>query len=96
MSQKTCVSWMGDLWCSVFDMYKRCHSSLILKSILKPMDLLYFVLQFYLNLRLAAVVSHFYKFNANLVMFTTINIYETIFNSTFIIFQNLINHSTLY
>ena len=38
------------------------------------MDLLYFAFQFYLNLRLAAFVIHFFKFTANLVMFTTINI----------------------
>ena len=43
----------------IFDMCKQCHSSLILKSVIKPMDLLYFVFQFYLNLRLAAFVSHF-------------------------------------
>ena len=47
------------------------------------MDLLYFAFQFYLNLRLAAFES-FFKFNANLVMFTTINIYETILNKYYV------------
>ena len=42
-----------------FDTCKQCHSSVILKSVIKPMDLLYFAFQFYLNLRLAAFVSHF-------------------------------------
>ena len=53
------------------------------------MDLLYFAFQFYLNLRLASFVSHFFKFNANLVMFTTINIYETIRTSYY---KNLYLH----
>ena len=39
----------------IFDMCKQCHSSLI------PVGLLYFVFQFYLNLRLATFVSHFLK-----------------------------------
>ena len=43
----------------IFNTRKQCHSSLILKSVIKPMDLLYFAFQFYLNLRLAAFVSHF-------------------------------------
>ena len=61
-----------------------CNSSLILKNVIKLMDLLYFAFQFYLNLRLAAFVCHFFKFNANLVMFTTINIYETILNKYYV------------
>ena len=48
---------MGDLWL-IFDTCKQCHFSLILKSVIKPMDLLYFAFQFYLNLRIAAFVSH--------------------------------------
>ena len=43
----------------IFDTCKQCHSSLILKSVIKPMGLLYFAFQFYLNLGLAAFVSHF-------------------------------------
>ena len=43
----------------IVDTCKQCHSSLILKSVIKPMDLLYFAFQFYLNLRLAAFVSYF-------------------------------------
>ena len=43
----------------IFDTCKQCHSSLILKNVIKPMDLLYFAFQFYLNLRLAAFVCHF-------------------------------------
>ena len=54
------------------------------KRIIKPMDLLYFAVQFYLNLRLATFVSHFFKVNANLVMFTTINIYETILDKYYV------------
>ena len=52
------------------------------------MDLLYFVFLFYLILILliSCVVSNILKFRANLVMFTAINIYETILNSTYIIF----------
>ena len=68
----------------IFDMCKQWHSSLILKSVIKPMDLPYFAFQFYLNLRLAAFVNHFFKFNANLVMFTTINIYETILDKYYV------------
>ena len=68
----------------ISDTCQQWHSSLILKSIIKLMDLLYFAFQSYLNLRLAAFVSHFFKFNANLVMFTTINIYETILNKYYV------------
>ena len=49
----------------IFDTYKQCHSSLILKSVIKPMDLLYFAFQFYLNLRLAAFVNHFLNLMQN-------------------------------
>ena len=43
----------------IFDTCKQCHSSLSLKSVIKPIDLLYFAFQFYLKLRLAAFMSHF-------------------------------------
>ena len=43
----------------IVDTCKQCHSSHILRSVIKPMDLLYFAFQFYLNLRLAAFVSRF-------------------------------------
>ena len=78
--QKPCTSWMDDFFGDLRYVY-----TVFYLSIIKLMDLLYFVFQFYLNLRLAAVVSHFFKFNANLVMFTAINIYETILDSTYII-----------
>ena len=44
----------------ILDKCKHCHSPTY-KSIIKPLVLLYFVFQFYINLRLAAIVSHFYK-----------------------------------
>ena len=53
------VYFMDGRFVVVFDTCKQCHSSLILKSVIKPMDLLYFAFQFYLNLRLAAFVSYF-------------------------------------
>ena len=43
-------------------------------NIIKRTNLLNSVFQFYLNLRLAAIVSIFLQFNVNLVRFTTINI----------------------
>ena len=51
--QKPCTSWMGD-FLAIFDTCKQYHFSLVLKSIIKPMDLLYFMFQFYLILILAA------------------------------------------
>ena len=53
------VYFMDGRFVVFFDTCKQCHSSLILKSVIKPMDLLYFAFQFYLNLRLAAFVSYF-------------------------------------
>ena len=53
------VYFMDGRFVLIFDTCKQCHSSLILKCVIKPMDLLYFVFHFYLNLRLAAIVSHF-------------------------------------
>ena len=53
------VYFMDGRFVVIFNTCIWCHSSLILKSVIKPMDLLYFAFQFYLNLRLAAFVSHF-------------------------------------
>ena len=53
------VYFMDGRFVVIFDTCKQCHSSLILKSVIKPMDLLYFAFQFYLKLRLAAFVGHF-------------------------------------
>ena len=52
------VHFMDERFVVIFDTCKQCHFSLILKSVIKPMDLLYFAFQFYLNLRIAAFVSH--------------------------------------
>ena len=52
------VHFMDGRFVVIFDTCKQCHFSLILKSVIKPMDLLYFAFQFYLNLRIAAFVSH--------------------------------------
>ena len=49
------------------------------------MDLLYVAFQFYLNLRLAAFVSHFLNLMQTLWCFkTTINIYEIILNKYYV------------
>ena len=53
------VYFMDGRFVVIFYTCKQCHSSLNLKSVIKPMDLLYFAFQFYLNLRLATFVSHF-------------------------------------
>ena len=55
------VYFMDGRFVVIFDTCKHCHSSLIFKSVIKPINLLclYFAFQFYLNLRLAAFVSHF-------------------------------------
>ena len=68
----------------IFDTCKQCHSSLILKCVIKPMDLLYFAFQFCLKFEISCLCESFFKFNANLVMFTTINIYETILNKYYV------------
>ena len=44
------VYFMDGRFVVIFDTCKQCHSSLILKNVIKPMDLLYFAFQFYLNL----------------------------------------------
>ena len=44
------IYFMDGRFVVIFDTCKQCHSSLILKSVIKPMGLLYFAFQFYLNL----------------------------------------------
>ena len=47
--------------CSAHDLRNSIRVSNVILHIIKPMDLLYFVFQFYLNLKLATIVRIFFN-----------------------------------
>ena len=78
------VYFMNGRFVVIFDTCKQCHSSLILKSVNKTNGFTVLCVSILFKFEISCLCESVFKFNANLVMFTTINIYETILNKYYV------------
>ena len=69
----------------IFDTCKQCHSSLIFQKKRNKTDgFTVLCVSILFKFEISCLCESFFKFNANLVMSTTINIYETILNKYYV------------